>query len=165
MDETLIPFDIETSRVIELLAKQIYQSPFALLRENVQNAFDAIRERIQIDGNFHPRIDVRIEHDRIKIADNGIGMSRDELRRHFWTAGSSSKNNPEARAAGVVGTFWYRSDGEFRNRENRYRRDRKCPCLRTNLVDRKKETLSLREDCVTMQRLRSYRATGHTHYG
>ncbi|WP_323571590.1 hypothetical protein [Rhizobium sp. 28DA2] len=43
MDETLIPFDIETSRVIELLAKQIYQSPFALLRENVQNAFDAIR--------------------------------------------------------------------------------------------------------------------------
>ncbi|WP_373694467.1 ATP-binding protein [Rhizobium sp. AN63] len=122
-------------------------------------------ERIQIDGNFHPQIDVRIEHDRIKIADNGIGMSRDELRRHFWTAGSSSKNNPEARAAGVVGTFGIGAMANFRNRENRYRRDRKCPCLRTNLVDRKKGNLiptgGLRDDAAS----RSYRATGHTHYG
>ena len=43
--------------------------------------------------------------DEISISDNGIGMTPDELQQHYWTAGSSSKNNAEARAAGVVGTF------------------------------------------------------------
>jgi len=33
MNTELIPFQIETQRVIQLLAKQIYQSPLALLRE------------------------------------------------------------------------------------------------------------------------------------
>ena len=32
-------------------------------------------------------------------------MTQEDLRRHFWHAGASSKNTPEARAAGVVGTF------------------------------------------------------------
>jgi hypothetical protein len=32
-------------------------------------------------------------------------MSRDDLRNHYWRAGSSSKNTADARAAGVVGTF------------------------------------------------------------
>ena len=40
-ESELIPFEFEAERVIELLAKQIYQSPLALLRENTQNAFDA----------------------------------------------------------------------------------------------------------------------------
>ncbi|RUX97535.1 MULTISPECIES: ATP-binding protein [unclassified Mesorhizobium] len=153
MDETLIPFDVETSRIIELLAKQIYQSPFALLRENVQNAFDAIRERMQIDRNFHPRIDVSIEHDRIKIADNGIGMSRDELRRHFWTAGSSSKNNPEARAAGVVGTFGIGAMANFGIAKIVIVETESARASERTLSSAKRETLSLREDCVTMQRL------------
>ncbi len=38
-----IAFKVEMSRMLELLADQIYQSPLALLRENTQNAFDAIR--------------------------------------------------------------------------------------------------------------------------
>ena len=32
-------------------------------------------------------------------------MTPDDLQKHYWTAGSSSKNNDAARAAGVVGTF------------------------------------------------------------
>ncbi len=53
MDETLIPFDIETSRVIELLAKQIYQSPFALLRgERTWHFSTPYGRGFQIDGNF-----------------------------------------------------------------------------------------------------------------
>jgi len=32
-------------------------------------------------------------------------MTPDDLSQHYWTAGSSSKNNEDARAAGVVGTF------------------------------------------------------------
>lgn len=100
-----IPFSVDISRMIELLAAQIYPSPFALLRENVQNAFDAIMLRRHAGEKFDPLINVTIEPHRIRVTDNGIGMSRQELREHFWRAGSSSKNTADARAAGVVGTF------------------------------------------------------------
>lgn len=106
MADERIPFEVEASRVIELLARQIYQTPLALLRENCQNAFDAILMRIQREGDgFGPLVDVRISSDQVVIADNGIGMSRDEVRNNFWRAGSSGKNTDEARSAGVVGTF------------------------------------------------------------
>jgi molecular chaperone HtpG len=87
------------------VAAQIYPSPFALLRENVQNSFDAILIRQHLGQEFEPRIDVTIEPMCIRVSDNGVGMSRDDLRNHFWKAGSSSKNTADARAAGVVGTF------------------------------------------------------------
>jgi molecular chaperone HtpG len=105
MTEQLIPFQIETERVVKLLATQIYQSPLALLRENSQNAFDAIRLRLALGDQFDPAIHVTLEPGRITIVDNGIGMTPDDLREHYWKAGSSSKNNDAARAAGVVGTF------------------------------------------------------------
>src|SRR6266568_9620481 len=100
-----IPFAVEIGRMIELLAAQIYPSPFALLRENVQNAFDAILLRRHLGQRFEPEITVTIESNRIHVEDNGIGMTREDLRSHFWRAGSSSKNTSDARAAGVVGTF------------------------------------------------------------
>jgi molecular chaperone HtpG len=109
MSKDLIPFQIETQRVIQLLAKQIYQSPLALLRENTQNAFDAVRQRFAKDPSFEPRIDIRLAPDRITIVDNGIGMTPDDLRQHYWTAGSSSKNNDAK--------FWDRRYSDSRNRE------------------------------------------------
>lgn len=100
-----IPFAIEIGRIIEVLAAQIYPSPFALLRENVQNAFDAILLRQHTGAGFQPRIEIIIEQKCVRVTDNGIGMSREDLLQHFWRAGSSSKNTAAARAAGVVGTF------------------------------------------------------------
>lgn len=105
MSTELIPFQIETQRILHLMASQIYQSPLALLRENTQNAFDAIRLRLHHQSEFTPRIDIQLAADRVVISDNGIGMTPEDLRQHFWKAGSSSKNNDAARAAGVVGTF------------------------------------------------------------
>ena len=109
MSRDLIPFHIETQRIVQLLAKQIYQSPLALLRENTQNSFDAVRQRLH-DPDLRrrcsvPIIDITLMPDKIVIADDGIGMTPDDLQHHYWTAGSSSKNNDAARAAGVVGTF------------------------------------------------------------
>ena len=105
MSSDLIPFQIKTQQVIQLLAKQIYQSPLALLRENAQNAFDAVQQRLYTQSGFDPLIEITLDSNKIVIADNGIGMTPDELQNHYWTAGSSSKNNDDARAAGVVGTF------------------------------------------------------------
>ena len=42
MSQKKIPLQVKSDRVIELFARDIYQSPLSLLRENVQNAFDAI---------------------------------------------------------------------------------------------------------------------------
>ena len=143
-----IPFKIAMDRVIEVLAKQIYQSPLALLRENTQNAFDAILLRKQLDNTFNPRIEITINPEEIQIHDNGIGMSRADLKNHFWQAGSSSKNTQAARDAGVVGTFGIGAMANFgiaseliviteafHNKERT-----QCRALR--------ETLSASEDCI-----------------
>lgn len=100
-----IPFHVEISRIIELLSKQIYQSPLALLRENTQNAYDAVLQRLHRGPAFEPKVEITIAPDRIVVQDNGIGMTREELEQNYWRAGASGKNNDEARAAGVVGTF------------------------------------------------------------
>ena len=143
-----IPFSIDISRMIELLAAQIYPSPFALLRENVQNAFDAIMLRRHAGQVFEPIIDVVIEPTRIMVEDNGIGMSRQELRDHFWRAGSSSKNTDEARAAGVVGTFGIGAMANFgiADRLEVVSESAKTP-ERTRCVT-ERATLSVTDDCI-----------------
>ena len=105
MTGDLIPFRIDSQRIVQLLATQIYQSPLSLLRENTQNAFDAVRQRLVRQSSFNPSIEITLTPDKVVIADNGIGMTPDNLQHHYWTAGNSSKNNDTARAAGVVGTF------------------------------------------------------------
>lgn len=104
--ERRIAFKLELARMLELLADQIYQSPLALLRENTQNAFDAIRMRQAIPGqDFDPAISVSVNERQVVVSDNGIGMTAEEIETNFWYAGRSGKNTAAARAAGVVGTF------------------------------------------------------------
>ena len=101
-----VAFKLELSRMLELLADQIYQSPLALLRENTQNAFDAIRMRQAVSNQvFDPLIQVTVNDERVIVSDNGIGMTANEIEANFWFAGRSGKNTDAARAAGVVGTF------------------------------------------------------------
>ena len=57
-----IPFNVQIDRVLDLLCSQIYDSPLSLLRENVQNAYDAILQRLYIDKNFlNPEIHITID--------------------------------------------------------------------------------------------------------
>jgi molecular chaperone HtpG len=102
-----IVFQVETSRVLQILTSEIYDSPLALLRENVQNAYDAVRMRFAASGPLTDggRIDVTIDNGTISITDNGVGMDENVLRQNFWKAGSSGKSSEDARRAGVVGTF------------------------------------------------------------
>ncbi|MER8482502.1 ATP-binding protein [Mesorhizobium sp. M1322] len=146
-----IPFAIEMSRVIELLAKQIYPSPFALLRENVQNSFDAILLRRHSRADFVPAINLIIEPLRVKITDNGIGMSREDLRNHFWRAGSSSKNTDEARAAGVVGTFGIGAMANFGIAENLTVTSESARSGERTFCSASLSTLSVTEDCIIFE--------------
>jgi molecular chaperone HtpG len=45
-----IAFDVQTDRILQILASEIYDSPKAFLRENVQNAYDAILMRCTQQG-------------------------------------------------------------------------------------------------------------------
>ena len=100
---------IEFDSVLRAISKQIYETPHAFLRENVQNAIDAVRIQALRDGEDAGEskycIEVVVEGSRVSVRDNGIGMSRADLQRYFWTIGSSGKRGEEARAAGCVGMF------------------------------------------------------------
>ena len=102
-----IVFEVETSRVLEILSSEIYDSSYALLRENIQNAYDAILMRKTADqnGQWLAQIAVSLDGQSLSIADNGIGMTEEVLRNNFWKAGSSGKRTEFARRSGVIGTF------------------------------------------------------------
>jgi len=100
---------VDFERILETIAARIYDSQFAFLRENVQNAIDAVRIQAHRDGkdpgDAAYRIDIEVAGDECRITDHGIGMTREQLQANFWTMGASGKNTPEARAAGCIGTF------------------------------------------------------------
>ena len=108
--EEYLSLKFDSNQMIRLLGVQLYDTPLAMLRENVQNAVDAIRMRMAKDKQFTPRVDVTISINSVSIEDNGIGMSADTLRNNYWYAGNSGKNTPEAKEAGNR-TFWNRSVG------------------------------------------------------
>ena len=100
---------IEFESVLRAISKQIYDTPHAFIRENVQNAIDAVRIQALRDGreadDTQYCIEVVVEGRTVTVRDNGIGMSRAHLQDYFWTIGSSGKRGREARDAGCVGMF------------------------------------------------------------
>lgn len=104
MDSTTL--NVNFKNILDIICKDIYDSPLSLLRENVQNAYDAILMRMAEEPDFiDGRIDISINGKEITISDNGIGMNYENLSKNYWSAGCSGKNNNIAKAAGVVGTF------------------------------------------------------------
>src|SRR5580704_12305717 len=86
-------FDFES--VLRAISKQIYETPLAFIRENVQNAVDAIRIQALRDtatpGDERYRIDITVEGTKVVVRDNGTGMSAGDLESFFWTIGASGK--------------------------------------------------------------------------
>jgi len=106
MADKYLGLKFDADAMIHLLGVQLYDTPLAMLRENVQNAYDAILERMDRDATFKDGIiKIEVVGDHITIVDNGIGMDEQGLQENYWTAGHSGKNNPESRKAGVVGHF------------------------------------------------------------
>lgn len=100
---------IEFDSVLAAISKQIYETPLAFIRENVQNAIDALRIEASRQGipssDRSLRVSVKASPESCEITDNGVGMSLIDLRNLFWTIGASGKRTEEARAAGCVGMF------------------------------------------------------------
>lgn len=106
MAEKYLGLRFDPDAMIRLLGVQLYDTPLAMMRENVQNAYDAILERMGRDATFQSGcIQIEVVGDHVSIADNGIGMDEQGLQENYWTAGHSGKNNDASRKAGVVGHF------------------------------------------------------------
>ena len=103
------PVGMDFKHVHKTISEHLYETPLAFLRENVQNALDAIRMQAHAEGKSVGdetyKIAISVTESECVITDNGIGMSADDLRKYFWTIGASGKRTQEARAAGCVGMF------------------------------------------------------------
>jgi molecular chaperone HtpG len=100
---------VDFERILQTISASIYDNQYAFLRENVQNAIDAVRiqatrDRTPPDDERY-RIDVEISENICSISDNGIGMTKEELSDNFWTMGASGKTTAEAKQAGCIGVF------------------------------------------------------------
>jgi molecular chaperone HtpG len=159
-----IVFQVETSRVLQILTSEIYDSPLALLRENVQNAYDAVRMRFAASGPLTDggRIDVTVGNGTICITDNGVGMEENVLRQNFWKAGSSGKTSEDARRAGVVGTFGIGAMANFgvcTKLVVETRAKAGAEVLRTTA---ELALLKIAEECISLEHLQIDRPTGTT---
>lgn len=152
-------FQIEVSRVLEILSNDIYDSPYALLRENIQNAYDAILMRIAEEGaeKFQPKIEVTIASTLITISDNGIGMDETVFQENFWKAGSSGKNNETAKKAGVVGTFGIGAMANFGVANTIEVTSRKLNTDITIKTFAERKNLSVTEECINFEILQENR--------
>lgn len=154
---TQITFQVDTSRVLEILSKQIYDSPYAMARENVQNAYDAVLMRANIEQKSPSEYQIVItaRSDQIEIADQGIGMTEEVLRENFWRAGSSGKNNDAARAAGVIGTFGIGAMANFGVCDRLQIDTRAIDQDRGIRTFALKSQLSIGQDCISLENIDS----------
>lgn len=162
MDVEKIKFRVETARILEILSSEIYDSPYALLRENIQNAYDAILMRITKEGLSYDEglIVITIGDGEIEITDNGIGMNENELRENFWEAGSSGKKTPLALASGVIGTFGIGAMANFGVCSKLLVETRSVDSDETLISIAERDRLSISEECIDLKKEKDKRKPG-----
>ncbi len=102
-------FETESKRMLDLMINSIYTNREIFIRELISNASDAIDklyfssltggESGKTRDDFFIKIDVDKEKRTLKISDNGIGMTKEELEKNLGTIAKSGsfefKNNKE----------------------------------------------------------------------
>ncbi len=163
-----IAFDVETERVLQILSSEIYDSPKAFLRENVQNAYDAILMRCTAQGlaTSDRSIQITIEDGAISVRDDGVGMTEDVLKGNFWKAGSSGKKSDLAQRSGVIGTFGIGAMANFGVCTALHVESRNIDSSVTLISSAKRADLRIAQDCIDLMRIQDDRPPGtviHAH--
>jgi molecular chaperone HtpG len=149
---TRLAFNVDTSRVLQILTSEIYDSPKAFLRENVQNAYDAILMRCEYEGlRIEDRcIEITVESSRITVHDDGIGMDRNVLAENFWKAGSSGKKTGLAQRSGVIGTFGIGAMANFGVCSSLRVETRHVESAATLVTTARRDDLAIAEECIDL---------------
>ena len=117
-------FKTESKRLLDLMINSIYTNKEIFLRELISNASDAIDkyhylsltdDKLEKRSDYHILIETNKENNTIKIIDNGIGMTKDELNKNLGTIASSGssefikkmKENEEGKTSDIdiIGQF------------------------------------------------------------
>lgn len=103
-------FQVDLKGIIRLLSENLYSSEDVFLRELLQNGVDAIEARRGEEPGFaEGRIRIRYQQvenrqARLVFADNGIGLTREEIHTFLSVIGQSSKRG-EMRRGSFIGQF------------------------------------------------------------
>jgi HSP90 family molecular chaperone len=71
------------ARIIDHISSGLYESPAACLKELINNSYDADAKKVDVF--------VKPDANQILIADDGIGLNKDEFQRHFDRISESHK--------------------------------------------------------------------------
>ena len=109
-------FKAESKRLLDLMINSIYTNREIFLRELISNASDAM-DKLHFmsltDSNASREFEIRLETDAknriVRIVDNGIGMSSEELEANLGTIAKSGtldfKKEKEKDAEQLIGQF------------------------------------------------------------
>ena len=114
-------FQAEVSKLLDIVVNSLYSEKYIFLRELISNASDACDKLKYLvltnpdiakeSGEFKIWITPDAKTGTLKIADNGIGMNRDDLSNHLGTIAKSGTadfvNNAKDNGSGVdlIGQF------------------------------------------------------------
>jgi molecular chaperone HtpG len=121
-DQESHSFQAEVVQILDLMIHSLYSNKEIFLRELISNASDAIdRLRLELmgqgespeaDGPLQIRVSFDPEARTLTVADNGIGMSRDEVIEHIGTIAKSGTREflhtltgDQQRDASLIGQF------------------------------------------------------------
>jgi molecular chaperone HtpG len=121
-EQEVFSFQAEAVQILDLMVHSLYSNKEIFLRELISNASDAIdRLRLELLSRWEvPEaegpLQIRVSYDKdagtITIADNGIGMSRDEVIQNIGTIARSgtqeflrSLTGDQRRDAALIGQF------------------------------------------------------------
>ncbi|MBX3178724.1 MAG: ATP-binding protein [Candidatus Hydrogenedentes bacterium] len=157
-----ISFEVETSRILRILTSEIYDSPKAFLRENVQNAYDAILMRCCVEQipAAERNIEITVNEGKLTVRDDGIGMSEEVLRNNFWKAGSSGKKSELAQRSGVIGTFGIGAMANFGVCVDLRVETRPINSDVTLVSGARRDNLKIGQDCIDFERISDDRGSG-----
>ena len=117
-------FQAEVSRLLQIVANSLYSDRDVFLRELISNASDACDKLryeaitapalIEDDPEFRIALEIDKKGGILRIADNGIGMSRDELTENLGTIAKSGtaafveqlqSGDKDDKAGSMIGQF------------------------------------------------------------